>query len=210
MARKANVSETRSRILQFIHDFIELKGYSPTIRDIVKGCSLSSTSIVQHHLKILEKQGFIYRDPDVFRSIRLADKADTAAVPLLGVIAAGSPIPVPSSDRWINDIWEMIEVPKHMYRCKNVFALRVKGQSMIDALIDDGDIVLMQAANMAENGEMVAVWLKDRGEVTLKKIYFEKGRIRLQPANEQMQPLIVDSDSVEIQGKVVSVLRKLL
>jgi repressor LexA len=210
MARRASDNATRSRILQFIHDFIESKGYSPSLRDIVRGCSLSSTAVVQHHLKMLEKQGILHRDPDIFRSIQLTEKDDSASVPLLGIIAAGNPIPVPRTESWINDAWETIDLPKHMKKGKNVFALRVKGQSMIDALIADGDIVLMQAVNSADNGEMVAVWLKDRGEVTLKKIYYENNMVRLQPANEQMKPIIVDPAVVEIQGKVIGVLRSLL
>jgi repressor LexA len=130
-------------------------------------------------------------------------------VPILGTIAAGTPIPVPNSDNWTTPANETIELPQDMIGIKQVFALRVKGQSMIDALIDDGDIVLMETADSAENGEMVAVWLKDREEVTLKKIYVESDRVLLKPANQSLKPMQQNPDNVEIQGKVIGVIRKL-
>ena len=131
-------------------------------------------------------------------------------VPLLGTIAAGQPIPVPAADAWVSAPEEILELPSYLSSAmEKTYALRVKGNSMVDALIGDGDIVLMQQANTAEDGEMIAAWLKGEGEVTLKKIYREPGRIRLQPANEQMAPIYVDPDDIEIQGRVVGVIRKL-
>ena len=124
-------------------------------------------------------------------------------------IAAGEPIPVPDSDKWTNQATETLEIPQTMVGSKQAFALKVKGRSMIDALIDDGDIVLMEAADTAENGEMVAVWLKDKQEVTLKRIYVETDNVLLKPANPLMNPLKQRSDNVEIQGKVIGVIRKL-
>jgi repressor LexA len=130
-------------------------------------------------------------------------------VPFLGVIAAGEPIPVPSSDTWVNASEETVDIPQYLARGKDqLYALQVKGTSMIDALIDDGDIVLMQHTNTAEDGEMVAVWLKDQEEATLKRIYREPRRIRLQPANCQMKPLYQDPENIEVQGKVIGVIRK--
>jgi repressor LexA len=158
---------------------------------------------------VLEKEGRIHRDPEIFRSIRLYQKKSTVIVPILGTIAAGTPIPVPNSDNWTTPANETIELPQDMIGSKQVFALRVKGQSMIDALIDDGDIVLMETADSAENGEMVAVWLKDREEVTLKKIYVESDRVLLKPANQSLKPMQQNPDNVEIQGKVIGVIRKL-
>jgi len=207
--RKLGLNTTRERILQFIHEFIDERGYSPTVRDILKGCEISSTAVVQYHLDVLEKEGRIHRDPEIFRSIRLSQKKSTVFVPILGTIAAGEPIPVPSSDNWANQSTEMLELPQDMAGDKQIFALKVKGQSMIDALIDDGDIVLMETANSAENGEMVAVWLKDRQEVTLKRIYIETDRVLLKPANQQLKPIQQHPDNVEIQGKVIGVIRKL-
>ena len=169
--RKLGLNSTRENILQFIHGFIDKRGYSPTIRDILKGCTISSTAVVQYHLDVLEKEGRIHRDPEIFRSIRLSEKKASVMIPVLGTIAAGSPIPVPNSDNWSSQAVDMLELPQDMVGKKPVFALKVKGQSMIDALIDDGDIVLMEAADSAVNGEMVAVWLKDREEVTLKRFF---------------------------------------
>ena len=207
--RKPGLSSTRENILHYIHGFIDERGYSPTVRDILKGCEISSTAVVQYHLDVLEKEGRIHRDPEIFRSIRLSQKKSTVIVPILGTIAAGTPIPVPNSDNWATQATETIELPQEMIRDKQVFALKVKGQSMIDALIDDGDIVLMETANSAENGEMVAVWLKDREEVTLKKIYVESDRVLLKPANQTLKPIQQNPDNVEIQGKVIGVIRKL-
>jgi len=201
--------EVRERILEFIRRSFEEKGYAPTVRDIMKGCNLSSTSVVQHHLNILEREGRIHRDPQVVRSIQLMEK-DVVEVPLLGTIAAGKPIPVPDSDTWVSPPEETLKLTADVVGNKrNVYALQVKGTSMLDALINDGDIVVMEAVPTAEDGETVAVWLKDRQEVTLKKIYREPGRIRLQPANEQMKPIYAKPHDVEVQGKVVAVVRRL-
>ena len=207
--RKAGLSTTRENILRFIHGFIDERGYSPTVRDILKGCEISSTAVVQYHLDVLEKEGRIHRDPEIFRSIRLSQKKNSVMVPILGVIAAGTPIPVPNSDSWSSPATETLEIPQDMIRDKPVFALKVKGHSMIDALIDDGDIVLMETADSAINGEMVAVWLKDREEVTLKRFYAEKDKVILKPANQSMKPIQQNPDNVEIQGKVIGVIRKL-
>ena len=200
--------EIRERILEFIRRSLDERGYAPTVRDIVKGCNLSSTSVAQHHLNTLEKEGRIHRDPQVVRSIQLIQK-NVIEVPLLGAIAAGKPIPVPGSDTWTTPPEEMLKLTADMVgNRRNVYALKIKGTSMVDALIDDGDTVVMEAVPTAENGQMVAIWLKDEQEVTLKKIYREPGRIRLQPANKQMKPIYVKPQNVEVQGKVVAVLRK--
>jgi repressor LexA len=207
--RKLALNTTRENILHYIHGFIDERGYSPTVRDILKGCSISSTAVVQYHLDVLEKEGRIHRDPEIFRSIRVSQKKGMTLIPLMGTIAAGTPIPVPGSDSWTSGTTDTMEVPQDMIGDKPVFALRVKGLSMIDALIDDGDIVVMESADSAENGEMVAVWLKDREEVTLKHFYAEKDMVLLKPANQTMQPIRQRADNVEIQGKVIGVIRKL-
>lgn len=209
MRRPSPSNKTRQRILQFIHDFIAEKGYAPTVRDILKGCEISSTAVVQHHLNVLEREGHIHRDPEVFRSIQLAHRKRMVSVPLLGTIAAGEPIPVPTTETWQSEALETIDVAEDLTTGKNIYALKVKGLSLIDALIDDGDIVLLEPTSTANDGDMVAVWLKDRQEVTLKRIFREKRRVRLQPANSQTRPLYIDPDNVEIQGKVVAVIRKL-
>lgn len=206
--RKPGVSETRDRILRFIRDFIDDRGYAPTVRDIVKGCGLSSTAVVQHHLNILERQGHIRRDREVFRSIQLAGR-NVVSVPLLGSIAAGEPIPVPTAETWTSRAIEILELTDEVTQGKQVYALRVKGLSMVDALIDDGDIVLMEPITTPQSGDMVAVWLKDKQEVTLKRMYFEAGRVCLKPANRLMEPTYHHPENVQVQGKVIAVLRKL-
>ena len=130
-------------------------------------------------------------------------------VPVIGYIAAGEPIPVPTSDTWDTEAMDIIEVSSGLTQGRDgVYALKVKGTSMVDALVNDGDIVLMQQADTAEDGDMVAAWLKADGEATLKKLYRERSRIRLQPANSQMQPIYVSPEDVEVQGKVIGVIRQ--
>jgi len=178
----------------------------------MKGCNISTPSVVQHHLDKLEKEGYIQRDPQVFRSIRLIEREQpvTVDVPLLGTIAAGEPIPVPTPDTWVTAPEETLKLTEEVTQGKEgVYALKVKGLSMIDALIDDGDIVLMQDATTVDDGDMAAVWLKDKQEVTLKKVYREPKRVCLRPANSLMEPIYERPENVEIQGKVIGVLRKL-
>ena len=209
------LSDRQQRILSFIHDFLEEKGYPPTIRDILKACQISSTSVVDYNLDVLEREGYIRRDPEVSRGIELQDRRRRrerlVPVPVIGRIAAGEPIPVPAPDNWsMLAAAEVVELSQELTRGQEkVYALRVKGTSLVDALIDDGDIVLMQYVTAAENGDLVAVWLKAEGEVTLKRFYREPGRIRLQPANSQMQPIYAEPANVEVQGKVIAVVRQL-
>ena len=199
---------TRDRVLQFVRSFIAEKGYSPSVSDIVAGCGLSSPNLAQYHLNVLEREGVLRRTPGVFRSIRIVHRANRE-VPLLGVIAAGAPIPVPESDNWATEAEEMLDLSRDLVGDgENLFALRVRGRSMIDACVMDGDIVVMEAVRSATDGDMVAVWLRDEHEVTLKRIYRESSRVRLQPANRQMEPLYVDPENVTVQGRVVAVIRK--
>ena len=209
------LSQKQVQILDFMYRFVDEKGYPPSIRDIEGGVGISSTSVVHYNLKILERQGYLHRDPEVSRGIELVDTSQRRAgiiqVPIIGHIAAGEPIPIPTSDTWgMVDSTETLEVTEDITQNKEgIYALRVRGTSMIDALINDGDIVLMQHVNTADNGEMVAAWLKEEKEATLKRIYHEPDRIRLQPANAQMRPIYVDPEDVEIQGRVIAVIRKL-
>jgi repressor LexA len=206
---RKSLSAKQQSILRFIRTFLREKDYPPSIRDIQEGCDISSTSVVDYNLKALERLGHIRRDREVSRAIELLENGSRRtrlrSVPVVGLIAAGSPIPVPSADTWGQaDFEEAIEVTDEMTRGReNVFALRVKGTSMIDALVNDGDLVLMEATQSADDGDMVAVWLKDRQETTLKKIYFEGDRVRLQPANVTMDPIYTDVRNVEVQGKVL-------
>jgi repressor LexA len=207
----AQVSQRRQHILDFIQRFIGEKGYAPTLRDISRGCNIKSMALVQHHLEVLEKEGYINRTPEVFRGISLAGREKRIVkVPVLGYIAAGEPIPVPQPDTWSDHSLETLELSYELMDVKdNSYALMVKGMSMIDALVADGDIVVMHATNAVQDGEMAAVWLKKEQEVTLKKVYREPGRIRLQPANPLMKPIYHDPENVEIQGRVIGVIRRL-
>ena len=129
-------------------------------------------------------------------------------MPLLGTIAAGEPLPVPTPDTWTTVPEETVQLTEELIGGREgIYALKVKGSSMIDALIDDGDIVLMRQASAVDDGDMAAVWLKKEQEVTLKKVYRERNRIRLQPANRQMEPIYQDPDNVEIQGRVIGIIR---
>jgi len=204
------VSNTRQRIAEFIRNFVEQKGYAPTMGEVQAALGLSSKSLVEYHLKVLEEEGVIEREPQTARGIDIYGVGHRArCIPLAGPIAAGQPIPVPTEDTWHMVPEEMVEVPADMVPMNvQAFALRVQGKSMVDAYVDDGDIVILEAAPTAETGQMVAAWLTDRQEATLKKIYYEPNRIRLQPANQRMKPIYVNPDDIEIQGRVIAVLRR--
>ena len=208
-----NLSDKQTQILEFLKTWLADRDYPPSIRDIQDGCSISSTSVVDYNLRKLEEKGMIRRDREISRGIELlagrgGRRTRIVDIPVLGSIAAGQPIPVPSSERWANDAEETISVTEDMIHGRqNVFALRVKGTSMIDDLIDDGDIVFLEPARSAKDGDKVAVWLKDRGEVTLKRFYHEGDRVRLQPANSTMEPIYTSPDNVEIQGRFISSIR---
>ena len=202
------LSAKQQAILSFMRQFIDEHDYPPSIRDIQLGCDISSTSVVDYNLKALERQGLIRRDREVSRAIELLDRGGTrrsrtVAVPLIGTIAAGQPIPVPSPDNIDYD--NVFEATEDMTRGReNVFALKVRGTSMIDALVNDGDIVILEQSSTCDDGDMVAAWLKKENEATLKKFYREGDRVRLQPANTTMKPIFTTPDNVEIQGKVLA------
>jgi len=210
------LSSKQQKIIDFIHHFLVDKSYPPTVREIVSGCGISSTSVVDYNLNILKQEGYIRRYPEVSRGIELLTLSPALRyrlqVPIIGQIAAGEPIPVPTPETWdVTASSETLEVTEDLVRDgEGVYALKVKGSSMVDALINDGDIILMQYVNVVENGEMAAIWLKAEKEVTLKKVYSEPGRVRLQPANSQMQPIYTEPDNVEIQGRVIAVIRQLV
>lgn len=209
------LSSKQRCIIDLIDRFWRDNGYPPSIRDIVAGCGLSSTSVADYNLRVLEKMGYIRRHREISRGIGLPATFPAPGrrlqIPVIGQIAAGEPIPVPDSDTWDNTASsDTLEVPRELTRGREgVYALKVRGSSMMDALINDGDIVLMQHVKVVENGEMVAVWLKAEKEATLKKFYAEPGRIRLQPANSRMKAIYVPPDNVEVQGRVIAVIRQL-
>jgi repressor LexA len=207
-----SLSPKQERIINFVTEFLHDKGYPPTIRDIAAGCGISSTSVVAYNLNKLEQAGYIRRHSDISRGIKFLTPQQKGEklvyIPIVGIIAAGEPIPVPDTGN-INSN-DGLEVSEELVRGKqDIYALRVRGDSMLDALIGDGDIVLMDYGNSAENGDMVAVWLKEEQEVTLKRFFAEPSRIRLEPANSQMKPIYTTPDNVEIQGRVVAVIRRI-
>lgn len=207
-----SLSPKQERIINFVTEFLHDKGYPPTIRDIAAGCGISSTSVVAYNLNKLEQAGYIRRHSDISRGIKFLTPQEKGGklvyIPVVGVIAAGEPIPVPDTGNIIPN--EGLEVSEELVRGKqDIYALRVRGDSMLDALIGDGDMVLMDYVGSAENGDMVAVWLKEEQEVTLKRFFAEPNRIRLKPANSQMKPIYTTPDNVEIQGRVVAVIRRI-
>ena len=206
------LTKKRKEVLEAVISFIDRHKYPPSVRDVVQMCNMSSTSVADYHLKALERDGYIRREAAVSRGIEVIGYdgrgSGTIKTPLLGAIAAGEPLPVPTAEPWAS--LETLDVPEDLVRGReNVYALKVKGTSMIDALIDDGDIVLVQHSDTADDGDMVAAWLESEEEVTLKRIYREQGRVRLQPANSQMAPIYVDPSNLSVKGRVIGVIRKL-
>lgn len=207
------LSERQESILIFIKDFLDEHSYPPTVRDIQTGCSISSTSVVDYNLRILQRDGYLKRETEVSRGIELLGSnkpkvQDLITVPILSNIAAGEPLPVNTQENWNNENTETLDLPSFLVNGKeNVFGVRVKGQSMMDAFITDGDLVLLEPVQNAANGEMVAAWIQDNQEVTLKHFYLENGIVRLQPANPNMDPIYVPADKVSVQGRVVGVIR---
>ena len=230
--KKKKLSERQRFILEYIREFVRDHGYAPSIREIksaVEQAGLvrtesgnTSTSVVDYNLKALEESGLIRRDRNKSRAIELVDTSgrNRSRQPIYMIpvapspIAAGSPIPVLEDMRTGVATDDSVEVTgdilgRHTSRIDRLYALRVKGTSMIDALINDGDLVIMEPQETAENGQTVAVWLKAEQEATLKRFYYEEGRVRLQPANTTMSPIYTSPDNVEIKGRVVGVIRRL-
>lgn len=211
---RRGLSSRQQRMLEFIRDFYQENGFPPTVRDIQRACDISSTSVVDYNLRILQREGHIRRLPDVARGIELLEEGvragPTIQVPVMGYVAAGEPLPVPTQEGWTTEPLETLELPRDMVRRgRDVYALRVKGTSMVDALIDDGDVVLLEPVRQVSNGEMAVAWLRAEKEATLKRFYNEGSRVRLQPANSEMEPIYVRSEDVEVQGRVVGILRML-
>jgi repressor LexA len=217
MVRKSKgLGERHQKILDFIEEYQRKHKHPPSIREIGEHCDISSTSVVNYYLDQLEKNGHIERDRKISRGVRLTGSTplgDMLRIPVLGRIVAGEPIPVPSSDFGAFTADDSVDIAMSLMpskeKGKDLFALEVQGDSMIDAMINDGDIVILKPAQDARNGDMVAIWLSDKNETTLKYFYKEKDGYRLQPANPTMKPILVKkTESLEIKGKVVMVIRK--
>jgi len=236
MARKTEgLGKRHEKIMHFLSDFQEKKGFSPSIRDIGENIGVKSTSLVDYYLNQLEEMGLIRRDKHISRSICIQKPMENAHpvterinagiqnvssaineifnIPVLGRIVASEPIPMPTSDVPFFDQESSIEIARSLLpareKAEELFALEVQGDSMIDAMVNDGDMVIMRRAQQADNGDMVAVWLDDKDETTLKYFYKEPTRVRLQPANPNMGPIYVDNPQhLRIMGKVVMVIRQ--
>ncbi|NDJ85094.1 MAG: transcriptional repressor LexA [Chloroflexi bacterium] len=225
------LSERQKKILQYIERTYTETGYPPTIREIGKAVDIDSTSVVNYNLNKLEESGYIQREKKVSRGLRLLktlnsepftelgvkladDTINVVNVPMVGKIVASAPVPVPGDDFGMYyDDDDVIHLPVNLLgsRVKDgeVYALRVNGESMIDALVNHNDIVVLQRQETANNGDMVAVWLDENSETTLKYFYREGAKVRLQPANTMMEPIYVDARQVHIQGRVLAVLRQI-
>jgi len=212
--KKKRLSPRQGAMLRFIKQFLRDHQYPPTVRDIQAGCNISSTSVVDYNLRILQREGHLHREAEVSRGIELLESpsrslnTNVVQVPILGSIAAGEPLHIPGSDSWRNEAEENLDLPGFLTQGKqDVFAVRVKGESMIDALVADGDLVLMEPVDRPQNGDMVAAWLKDRQEVTLKHFHMSNGMVTLHPANRFLEPTTVPAENVSVQGRVVGVVR---
>src|SRR5512138_3442101 len=217
MVRKSKgLGERHQKILDFIQDYQRKHKHPPSIREIGESCGISSTSVVNYYLDQLERNGHIERDRKISRGLRVTGQSplgELFRVPVLGRIVAGEPITIPDSDFRLFGPDESIEIATSLMptreKGKELFALEVQGTSMIDAMVNDGDIVVMRPTQDAKNGDMVAVWLPDRSETTLKYFYKERDGYRLQPANPTFKTILLKKDTpIEIKGKVVMVIRK--
>lgn len=232
MSEQVQLSKRQESILKYIATCMETDSRPPTIREIGGELKISSTSVVNYNLNRLRDKGLLDRDPEVSRGLRLTDAgrsflglvndkvadaqaavADAMAslvrIPLLGTIVAGEPIDVGHDTFAVYDDEDMVELSSSMIggRTDDLYALRVNGDSMIDDMVNDGDIVIIRQQETAKNGEMIAAWVDGEG-TTLKRIYVEGQQVRLQPANPTMEPIYVDSEAVQVQGKVMMVLRQ--
>lgn len=198
------LSAKQAEILEFMKSEILKRGYPPTVRDICEAVNLKSTSSVHSHLETLEKNGYIRRDPTKPRAIEILDenfyntRCEVATVPVVGRVAAGEPILA------VENVDSYFPIPTDMLSNRETFILVVKGESMINMGIYDGDYIVVEQCNTANNGDVVVALVDD--SATVKRFYKENGHYRLQPENDYMDPIIVDQ--VEILGKVTGLYRK--
>lgn len=218
------LSERQRNILRYMEKYVTDHGFPPTIRQIGEATAINSTSVVNYNLNKLVQAGYLSRSSHVARGLRLTQpvpgvdgkkaarvklQAANVQVRLYGNIFASEPVPVPED--YYPDPEDNIEVTASLLSGVDpaeAFALRVKGDSMVDAMIREGDIVILRSQQTANNGDMVAVWLEDRSETTLKYFFKEGSRIRLQPAHPHMQPIYVDPATCRVRGKVLSIIRQ--
>lgn len=229
--RSSTLTEPQTKVLKVIEEYQNTNGFPPSIRDIQDLGNFSSTSVVNYYLEQLESMGHIKRSGKVSRGIRLMRPLSAISqaasnkvnelresvqqvlrIPVMGRIFASEPVPVPPSDFSYVDGETVVNIARSMLPAKEkveeLFALEVNGDSMIDAMVSDGDIIIMKPAKNVHNGDLVAIWLRDKDETTLKYFFLENGKVRLQPANPTMKPIYIDDPStVDIQGKIVMIIR---
>lgn len=198
------ISDKQKEMLAFVEDFAGKKGYPPTLEEIRTGLNISTKSLVNYHLEVLESAGYITRSPNTPRGIRLSGDGDRIRVPLMN----GHRVSVSAGLAEIEDS-EAIELTGDIVpNRKDLCAFKVECDSMIDAFVNKGDIVIMQRQSKAENGEMVAVHLRNQNTMLLKRFYRENGHVRLQPTDPNVAAMVVEPEAVEIQGKVVAIIRQ--
>ncbi len=208
-----SLTEPQQRILSFINTYVEQHDVPPTIREIQKGAVISSTSMVSYHLKALERANLLNRRERSSRGVVVRDPTrvgyrDMMNIPIVGRIVASEPVPTPDADALL-DTENTVQIARSMVgNADGLYALEVKGNSMIDALINDGDIVVMKRVTEVKNGDLAAVFLLDRNESTLKRVFHEGKRLKLKPENPTMKPFYVEARHAQIQGRVMCVIRK--
>jgi repressor LexA len=210
-----SLPEPQQRILAYINKYMEENGVPPTIREIQHGTGTSSTSMVSYHLKGLESRQLINRHERKSRGVLPQSQAlnraalrDVVSIPLVGRIVASEPAPTPEAVA-LREAENSVQIARSLVGSEDgLYALEVKGNSMIDALINDGDIVVMRSNTEVKNGDLAAVFLTDRNESTLKRVYREGKKLKLKPENPTMKPFYVDARNAMIQGKVMCVIRK--
>jgi repressor LexA len=201
------LTKRQKEVLDYVTQFIEIYGYAPSYREIAGHFKYGSVATVAEHIESLVAKGMLQKGDNEARSIQLvkADDLDISTsigLPIMGLVAAGQPIETLGAHH------ETLEVPPFMVGRRNSYVLQVKGQSMIDEGINDGDYVVVQEKEVPSNGEMI-IALINGGEATLKRYFKEKNHIRLQPSNSAMEPIIVESGTpIEIQGIVIGLIRK--
>ena len=194
------LTKRQKQVYDFVKLFIKNKEFAPSLEEVKKHLKLSSVSTAHHHMKALERLGFIKREENQPRSVDVFESGQMVTIPLLGVISAGTPIEAIEEK-------ETIAVQKsRLPKSDNIFALKVRGNSMIEENINDGDVVVIKSQPTADNGQKV-VALIDSNEVTLKTLYRERNKIRLQPANPNMKSIIIDPSRLVIQGIVVDIIK---
>jgi repressor LexA len=207
--RNGEITDRQARMKTFIEEYVAEHGYAPTYREIMKHVGIPSLSVVRYNLERLQHEGFLERSPRVARGIK-PKTAGLKPIRIWGYIQAGEPTPVPGTNQPLFGEDEALSISQDLLpRDPDLFALVVRGDSMIDAMVHDGDYVILKPQSDARNGEMVAIWLKDKEETTLKYFFNEKGKVRLQPANPTMDPIFITNpdENLEIRGKVVLVIR---